>query len=1471
MLRYVIIALGLALVSISGASAGQWLYTADGLPSAAGWHVYGSSSYENGGGVTSDISDGAWRLVDASSASQCLMRETSLGDVSFNTGISYAARMRCESASADSSYMLGVSNGNVGGMFLRLNTNQLSLVDLAGNSRGSHSLDGSVYHTYQLTVRNATQGDNSTAVWRIYVDGAQVITWTGAGTDAGFDGFMAGHGGATGTGVWYFDAIAARNDGAYSPSEWSPITTDPPPTGVKQGWVLLRDEPISCYQELLSHAPEYHVNLVQISHSIMMYTWEPLTDPTRRDKIRQIASLAHSNGVDEVVCWVHDIQDNSHWRVPSVYKTPDGKIDLDQEAFWNWLAGTYVQFFDACPEVDGVVLTLTENFVYGGADVYDRTRVRHTGRTPEDSCLKLIQTIWNVCKQRGKSMYVRTWTLYGGADTWIRNAIIRTNEPDIWMMSKATGAGDWDVIQEPYDIIGTCTGHPELLEFDVTGEYWGYTWTPWSGVDYIKNLWTNFALPRGADGMVARIDREDQSSAPGIHPRAIETPNRINLYALDVLANYPGTSVDSIYDYFCSHWFGAAASDRVKSALKRSFDISNACYNLPKPSANPDYSFSDSVAREECLASLFDIDCVNASLKASANFQPSSGLSNYDILRDPFERAAAKLGLAIPRTLFGDFAAVSQPDGHAECSVRLVDAAMGFSPGSLSVRYSSDGGSTWQNYANPVITASGGATDPYLVSLASVPFASAAAGRNKVRFQVAYPGGSSDTRDFTVKSADEAWITLGSAITGDGIAHPQPQNGDGDTVAASAAGRSCRKSSTASDTSFYFHVDDGFCSGGSTSTLYLQVDYYGVSGSITPVYDGRLRTDETLAPIYLNGSAAWRTTTRKLDDVNFGNRLTSGADLRLYVGTGANVYISGVRLYETPPQGMLAQPEGLSAVATSPTETALTWQAVPGASKYQVCRGSTCVGWATGTTFADHGLTANTQYVYTVTAWDGANFTSPTSKARVITTLPNQQTVRASRAAGEWSTSPLLMLTLSGNFGWGTLGYYRYAFDESPTHTWTGSELAWPSGIEPPAGWSAWRADTSPIDPGSGWLLYDGSTTQRCISDEMVTDAEGSAWRLIDQGRVVNTKAKLALWPVLPVDRGQGITVCARIKASDSPMGWADTGANFGILTLDGPDAGVTIRPDYLGLSGPDSDSGFSAPDIGYSYHTYTMTLKNRSYEVYKDGKLCLAVDSDTTANNMWSGPFFGHTRSNAVGAWSFRWVAWKNGYYPPSAWTAPLLLTTPHYGSSFYVHLKPMNADGLSNGSTRLGPFYYWDGSTPVAPSVTDDGSYTTANAIHASYTPAAPSLNRYECAIGTSPGAEDVLPFTSNGLALELTRTGLTLAEGPKYYISVRGVSGATGPAGTSNGVRVAPRYESIAHAKALPDGSPAALYAKVVSAVFADCVYVQEPRGPGLRVITSKPLSVGDTVDLAGVLSGAGGERTLIADAVFVNSGL
>jgi chitodextrinase len=87
----------------------------------------------------------------------------------------------------------------------------------------------------------------------------------------------------------------------------------------------------------------------------------------------------------------------------------------------------------------------------------------------------------------------------------------------------------------------------------------------------------------------------------------------------------------------------------------------------------------------------------------------------------------------------------------------------------------------------------------------------------------------------------------------------------------------------------------------------------------------------------------------------------------------------------TPP----STPTNVAVSGTTSTSVSLSWSPSTdnvGVTGYRVYRGGTLVGTTAGTSFTDTGLTASTQYSYTVAAYDAAGNVSPPSAAVSATT-----------------------------------------------------------------------------------------------------------------------------------------------------------------------------------------------------------------------------------------------------------------------------------------------------------------------------------------------------------------------------------------------------------------------------------------------------------------------------------------------------
>ena len=234
-------------------------------------------------------------------------------------------------------------------------------------------------------------------------------------------------------------------------------------------------------------------------------------------------------------------------------------------------------------------------------------------------------------------------------------------------------------------------------------------------------------------------------------------------------------------------------------------------------------------------------------------------------------------------------------------------------------------------------------------------------------------------------------------------------------------------------------------------------------------------------------------------------------------------------------------PSFSSANAASPTQVNLTW-ALPldkgvgagvtdGAIEATACtnpgdnfyragnvgvnvkrNGVDATGWTNGTSYNNTGLTPNTQYTYTIAARDnngetrGAwhNTTGYVGSTSVYTLSapPVANSITPSNATPCQGSS----VVWTNNLPWGGGGiqYYRYAWDQSPTHTWTNTETQWTSGtlsLNPTAAgnWYLHIRGYNAANVANGNFDYSVTATAT-FSAGTITGGGGSACGTIDPG-----------------------------------------------------------------------------------------------------------------------------------------------------------------------------------------------------------------------------------------------------------------------------------------------------------------------------------------------------------------------------------
>ncbi|MBU0570410.1 hypothetical protein KKB40_06590 [Patescibacteria group bacterium] len=224
-------------------------------------------------------------------------------------------------------------------------------------------------------------------------------------------------------------------------------------------------------------------------------------------------------------------------------------------------------------------------------------------------------------------------------------------------------------------------------------------------------------------------------------------------------------------------------------------------------------------------------------------------------------------------------------------------------------------------------------------------------------------------------------------------------------------------------------------------------------------------TDNPLGPVNLNltsgavtGKAYVLNTAAYLDFTNYNSNVTVALATGVFSGYVFSEDAGWIDFSDTGVSSaspfLPTAPSGLSGTANS--TTTITWGWTDNSSNetgFRVDDSSNndkSGNLAAGTTsWQETSLSANTSYTRHVHAFNTAGDSSASSNATTVTlsTAPTSSNVTSDRSTSTWYNTASFIFTngISGGFG-GEVEYFRYAWDTSSTHTWTGSETQWSTG-----------------------------------------------------------------------------------------------------------------------------------------------------------------------------------------------------------------------------------------------------------------------------------------------------------------------------------------------------------------------------------------------------------------------------------------
>lgn len=355
---------------------------------------------------------------------------------------------------------------------------------------------------------------------------------------------------------------------------------------------------------------------------------------------------------------------------------------------------------------------------------------------------------------------------------------------------------------------------------------------------------------------------------------------------------------------------------------------------------------------------------------------------------------------------------------------------------------------------------------------------------------------------------------------------------------------------------------------------------------------GANRTTKAPYTVYWNGGSQ---TVLVNQQINGGSWQLLKANVPFAVGTtgritltnngietGLNVIADAIKL-EYADTTAPTTPTGLSASAMSNTQVSLSWTSSTdnvGVTGYDVYRNGSRVGSSVSNSYVDSGLTANTQYSYYVKAYDKANNYSAQSNTGAVytmSTVPGSASVTCDKPVSTWQTASTFTFTAAGGFGAGKVQYYKYAWSQSSTHSWTGFEPQWSTGTLPV------QAST-----GGSWYLhvkgFNGDNLENGNYSYGPYKFDGSPVQVtnLNDGKYVDYTGQLhATWSGSDPETGV-VEYQYAIGISKSNItgirGWTTNGTSTSITTT-----GLTLVPNgtyYIGVKALNGAGVWSDPVI---------------------------------------------------------------------------------------------------------------------------------------------------------------------------------------------------------------------------------------------------------------------------------------------------
>ncbi len=303
-------------------------------------------------------------------------------------------------------------------------------------------------------------------------------------------------------------------------------------------------------------------------------------------------ALASKYGIKTYI-WHHelDLPDGFEEDHPEALNL-NGDIEITHPIVKDFLENKISDFFDAYPEMSGIVLTLHETKV-------PLLKLQNQILGKKERVIYVLRILYNACTARGKELIVRSFASVE-EDSDMMLAAIEAVSPDMPIMDKWTQF-DWPLTLPPNKALLKIK-NPLIIETDISGEYFGKNRIPAMVTKHIAERF-EFCDKLHPLGYVHRIDRNGQ--------KLFDSVNEVNLETVNAFMH--GEAADAYIDAFFKCEYGEAA-EAVKALMLPTQELMemllhNRGYYFMQGSYFPDLNHSknhfyfEMMRRDFCIAS----------------------------------------------------------------------------------------------------------------------------------------------------------------------------------------------------------------------------------------------------------------------------------------------------------------------------------------------------------------------------------------------------------------------------------------------------------------------------------------------------------------------------------------------------------------------------------------------------------------------------------------------------------------------------------------------------------------------------------------------------------------------------------------------------------------------------------------------------------------------------------------------------